>query len=105
MSWSRCKEFNFGAGQNLPAVFCRNTVNLYRGNGCCHMSLISSSWDVRAYFSLSLSELSETLPSVMFSLQTHNMVNHSRLFHLEWMSNEVLLYSSGSYSQSLGGRP
>ena len=25
-----------------------------------------------------------------------------KLLHLEWISNEVLLYSSGNYSQSLG---
>ena len=25
-----------------------------------------------------------------------------KLFHLEWISNEVLLYSTGTYMQSLG---
>ena len=29
-------------------------------------------------------------------------VSRCQLFHLEWTSNEVLLYSPGNYSQSLG---
>ena len=28
--------------------------------------------------------------------------SRSKLLHLEWISNEVLLYSTGNYSQSLG---
>ena len=28
-------------------------------------------------------------------------VSRSKLFHLEWRSNEVLLYSTGNYIQSL----
>ena len=29
-------------------------------------------------------------------------VGRCKLLHLEWMSNEVLLYSTGNYIQSLG---
>ena len=29
-------------------------------------------------------------------------VGRCKLFHLEWISNEVLLYSTGNYIQSLG---
>ena len=29
-------------------------------------------------------------------------VSRCKLIHLEWISNEVLLYSTGSYTQSLG---
>ena len=29
-------------------------------------------------------------------------VGRCRVFHLEWISNEVLLYSTGNYIQSLG---
>ena len=29
-------------------------------------------------------------------------VSRCKLFHLEWISNEVLLYSTGNYIQSLG---
>ena len=29
-------------------------------------------------------------------------VGKYKLLHLEWMSNEVLLYSTGNYIQSLG---
>ena len=29
-------------------------------------------------------------------------VNRGKLLHLEWISNEVLLYSTGNYIQSLG---
>ena len=29
-------------------------------------------------------------------------VRRCKLLHLEWLSNEVLLYSTGSYVQSLG---
>ena len=29
-------------------------------------------------------------------------VGRCKLLHLEWMSNEVLLYSTGNYTQSLG---
>ena len=29
-------------------------------------------------------------------------VNSGKLLHLEWISNEVLLYSTGNYIQSLG---
>ena len=29
-------------------------------------------------------------------------VRRCKLFHLEWISNEVLLYSTGNYSQSPG---
>ena len=29
-------------------------------------------------------------------------VSRCKPFHLEWISNEVLLYSTGNYSQSLG---
>ena len=29
-------------------------------------------------------------------------VSRYKLLHLEWMSNEVLLYSTGNYIQSLG---
>ena len=28
--------------------------------------------------------------------------NRCKLLHLEWISNEVLVYSTGNYSQSLG---
>ena len=31
-------------------------------------------------------------------------VGRCKLFHLEWMGNEVLLYSTENYSQSLGIR-
>ena len=29
-------------------------------------------------------------------------VNGCKLLHLEWISNEILLYSTGNYIQSLG---
>ena len=29
-------------------------------------------------------------------------VRRCKLFHLEWIGSEVLLYSTGNYSQSLG---
>ena len=29
-------------------------------------------------------------------------VSRCKLFHLEWINNEVLLYSTGNYIQSLG---
>ena len=29
-------------------------------------------------------------------------VSRYQLFHLEWKSNEILLYSTGNYIQSLG---
>ena len=29
-------------------------------------------------------------------------VGRCKLLHLEWMSNEVLLYSTGNYNQSTG---
>ena len=29
-------------------------------------------------------------------------VGRCKLLHLEWMNNEILLYSTGNYSQSLG---
>ena len=32
-------------------------------------------------------------------------VGRCKLLHLEWISSEVLLYSTGNYSQSLGIEP